>query len=252
MSGELLFQTGIEPAGESAKALAAYYTDAPIADFLVWWAIRSPQDTAMDPSFGGGAFLQSACKRLIELGGVPARQVFGVEIDPRVHSRTREKIAQEFQVRQGNLILSDFFGLTKEAFRQVDAVVGNPPFIRYQRFCGDARKRALTCARREGVQLSRLSSSWAPFLVHGIAMLKQGGRLAMVLPAEIGYARYSGPVLEHLFNSFGQATFLTFRRKLAKNQTFKNSTGVLPRLRQFVIRYWHFQGSLTASLMILQ
>jgi hypothetical protein len=39
--------------GEKVKALGAFYTDAQIADFLVWWAIRSTQDTVMDPGFGG-------------------------------------------------------------------------------------------------------------------------------------------------------------------------------------------------------
>jgi adenine-specific DNA-methyltransferase len=42
---------------DSAKALGAFYTDSQIADFLVWWAIRSSRDTVMDPSFGGGGFL---------------------------------------------------------------------------------------------------------------------------------------------------------------------------------------------------
>jgi len=36
-----------EPVGELAKTFGAFYTDAQIADFLVWWAIRSPRDTIM-------------------------------------------------------------------------------------------------------------------------------------------------------------------------------------------------------------
>ncbi len=66
----------------SAKALGAYYTDVQVADFLVWWAIRSPHSTIMDPSFGGGVFLRSSCERLCQLGGQPSSQVFGVELDP--------------------------------------------------------------------------------------------------------------------------------------------------------------------------
>jgi hypothetical protein len=34
------------------KALGAYYTDAQIADFLVNWAIRTPEDTILDPQDG--------------------------------------------------------------------------------------------------------------------------------------------------------------------------------------------------------
>src|SRR3990172_6231353 len=58
--------------GESAKALGVFYTDAQVAEFLVWWGIRTGRDTVMDPSFGGGVFLRSACQRLLRLGGEPA------------------------------------------------------------------------------------------------------------------------------------------------------------------------------------
>lgn len=41
---------------------------------------------------------------------------------------------------------------------------------------------------RAGITLSALTSSWLPFLVHAIAQLKRGGRLAMVLPFELTHA----------------------------------------------------------------
>jgi predicted RNA methylase len=214
MRSGALVNAELIPSGEGAKARGAFYTDAQIADFLVGWALRSPTDTVMDPSFGGGVFLRSACIRLAQLGGHAAGQVFGVEIDPKVHARVSTEMAQEFTARDRHLVQADFFDIEAGQFGPVDAVVGNPPFIRYQRFSGDARRKALACASRAGVPLSSLSSSWAPFLVHGTEMLKPGGRLAMVLPVEIGYAGYALPVLAHLAKSFAKATFLTFRRKL--------------------------------------
>ncbi|MBM4046381.1 MAG: SAM-dependent DNA methyltransferase [Planctomycetes bacterium] len=201
-------------AQEGPKALGAFYTDDQIAQFLVWWAIRSGQDTVMDPSFGGGVFLRAACERLTELGGQPACQVFGVEVDAMAHRRAVEDLCSDFGVRTQNLPLSDFFALDSTVMQPVDVVVGNPPFIRYQRFCGDARRTALRRVAAEGVQLSELSSSWAPFLVHSIAMLKTGGRLAMVVPMEMCHAAYALPVLDHLAKSFAKVTFLTFRDKL--------------------------------------
>src|SRR5947207_767749 len=85
---------------ESTKALGAFYTDAQIADFLIWWAIRSDQDKVMDPSFGAGIFLESACKRLILLGGKPANQVYGVEIDPTVHPEVVKSISEKYGVKK--------------------------------------------------------------------------------------------------------------------------------------------------------
>ncbi|MEO7651276.1 MAG: N-6 DNA methylase, partial [Bryobacteraceae bacterium] len=96
------------PAG-NAKTLGAYYTDAQVADFLVQWAIRSSADTVLDPAFGGGVFLRSACKRLRELDGDPSAQVHGVEIDASVHSRITDKLADEFGLDPRNLRHGDFF-----------------------------------------------------------------------------------------------------------------------------------------------
>ncbi|MEO7652322.1 MAG: N-6 DNA methylase [Bryobacteraceae bacterium] len=198
------------PAG-NAKTLGAYYTDAQVADFLVQWAIRGPADTVLDPAFGGGVFLRSACKRLRELEGDPSAQVHGVEIDASVHSRITDKLADEFGLDPRNLRHGDFF---TETPNPVDVVVGNPPFIRYQRFTGDLRRRALARAGEHGIPLSGLSSSWLPFLLCGISQLRPQGRLAMVIPVELAHASYARPALEILSRSFGAVTILTFRKKL--------------------------------------
>jgi adenine-specific DNA methylase len=207
-------KTDDAPSGESAKALGAFYTDTQIAEFLVWWAIRSRHDTVLDPSFGGGVFLRAACKRIAGLGGSAGKQVFGVELDGSVHRKIAGKLHDEFSVRPANLARTDFFRLEGDPLSLVTAVVGNPPFIRYQRFTGEARRRALSCAASLGVALTELSSSWAPFLVHSSAMIAPRGRLAMVIPMEVGYATYARPVLSYLSRAFGEVTFLTFRKKL--------------------------------------
>jgi predicted RNA methylase len=214
MKSPSICEPDLFPTTDDAKSLGAFYTDAQVADFLVWWAVRSSQDAVLDPSFGGGVFLRASCKRLLHLGGQPADQVIGVEIDPAVHARITDKLVEEFSVKAPNLLLADFFSLDPAGACQVDAVVGNPPFIRYQRFGGEVRRLALARSAAQGVRLPELCSSWAPFLVHSAAMLRPGGRLAMVVPMEIAHARYAQPVLNYLLQAFGKATFLTFRKKL--------------------------------------
>ncbi len=205
---------GGRPRGARAKAMGAYYTDVEVAEFLAWWAIRSPDDRVLDPAFGGGVFLRAASRRLIELGGTPAGHVFGVEIDDEVHRRAGGEIGQEFGIGPDDLLRGDFFDLEPTESRAIDAVIGNPPYIRYQRFAGESRQLALARCRSQNVHLPELSSSWAPFLVHCISMLRRGGRLAMVLPMEAVHAKYARPVLDHIRSTFGTVTFLTFREKL--------------------------------------
>ena len=200
------------PSGEVAKNFGAYYTDPQVAQFLVRWAVRRAEDSVIDPAFGGGVFLQAASQHLKSLGGKPENQVFGVELDPQVHAQTSQALAQT-SVQPPNLIQSDFFDLEPGQLPPIRAVVGNPPFIRYQRFTG-GRDKALAKAAAEGVGLSKLASSWAPFLVHSVALLEPGGRLGLVIPAELGHAAYAQPVLHYLARSFEQITLVTFRKKL--------------------------------------
>jgi adenine-specific DNA methylase len=186
-----------------------------VADFLANWAIRCPNDTVLDPSFGGGVFLESAWNRLLQLGGKPARQVFGIEIDPESHSKVESRLGRMLDSQQ--LKLGDFFRIETAQQSPVDAVIGNPPFIRYQRFSAKDRERALRCSANLGVELPKLCSSWAPFVVQATGLLREGGRLAMVLPMEIAHAKYAQPVLRFLRDSFDEVTFLTFRTKLFPN-----------------------------------
>ena len=206
-----------DSAETTAKSLGAFYTDAQVAEFLVWWGVREATDTVLDPSFGGGVFLRAACQRLEALGGRPRDQVFGVEFEESVHQEITNKLRQEFMLGSGRLVCADFFSLERATNAPVDVVVGNPPFIRYQRFSGATRSRALAQVARAGVKLSALASSWLPFLIHSVTQLKRGGRLAMVLPFELTHAAYARTGLEFLVRSFGSVNLLTFRQKLFPN-----------------------------------
>lgn len=195
-----------------AKRTGSFYTADDVARFLVRWAIRDGGERVLDPSFGGGVFLRAAADRTRELGGNPAVLVSGIELEPDIYAGTSADLVENHLIATGNLFCGDFFALSGVA--PFDAIVGNPPFIRYQRFVGQARDRALAAARARGVPLSELTSSWAPFLVEAIGRLREGGRLAMVAPMEIGHASYAAPVLDYLRRSFRRVDFLTFDERL--------------------------------------
>ncbi|MGC1484687.1 MAG: N-6 DNA methylase [Candidatus Acidiferrum sp.] len=189
------------------KTIGAFYTAQPIARFLVEWAVRAPSDSVLDPSCGDGAFIDAAVARLDELGS-NAPKVWGVDL----HSDAIAAAHSLFPT--GQLINSDFFALGPSDLPQFDAVVGNPPFIRYQIFSGHSRSSALSRTRSVGVNLSSLTSSWAPFVIHSVAFLRPGGRLAMVVPAELGHAQYAQGVLRFLTQEFSKIKVCLFRQKL--------------------------------------
>jgi hypothetical protein len=93
-----------------------------------------------------------------------------------------------------------------------DAVIGNPPFVRYQHHTGATRKASAAAALRQGVRLSGLASSWAALLVHAGAFLAPDGRLAMVLPAELLTVGYAEPVRQWLRQRFAAVKLVIFER----------------------------------------
>ena len=187
------------------KARGAFYTPARITSFMAGWAIRDGNDHALEPACGDGAFVDAIVSRLRELGGQPS-QVVGVEL----HGDEAAKVlARAPKVDVRNV---DFFDLDPQEVGLVDAVVGNPPYIRYQDFGGAAREKAQERSRAQQVALTGLASSWAHFVVHSISFLRSNGRLALVLPAELLLADYAGPVRAMLAERFSAVTIVAFDR----------------------------------------
>jgi adenine-specific DNA methylase len=109
-----------------------------------------------------------------------------------------------------HVLAGDFFDAEPTA--DYDAVLGNPPYVRYQTFAGQARTRAQAAAGRAGVRLDGLASSWAAFVVHATGFLKPNGRLALVLPAELLFANYAQQVRRFLVKRFGSIRLVMFRQ----------------------------------------
>lgn len=166
------------------KSFGAFYTAEPVARAIVRWAVRSRDESVLDPSCGGGVFLSSAIRRL-EAMGSKNPQIWGIDINEDALQSVKGSLP-ECRLRN-----ADFFSTKPGDIPFFDAIIGNPPFIRYQTFNGSSRSSALARAEEAGVHLPKLSSSWAPFLVHAVAFLKKDGRLGMVIPAELGHAQYA-------------------------------------------------------------
>lgn len=190
------------------KERGAFFTPDEITRFVANWAIRKPDDLVLEPSAGDAAFLIAAVRRLRELSAGADLQptVNGVEI----HAHSARIASQRVREAGGKATIrhSDFFTVEPEPV--YDAVIGNPPYIRYQDFSGESRIRSREAALRGGVSLTGLASSWAAFTVHSAMFLKQGGRLGLVLPAELLSVNYAAPVRRFLFNCFREVQLVLF------------------------------------------
>ena len=180
----------------SPKARGAYYSPRRVAAALVRWAVRRPDDRLLDPACGDGRFLA-------------------------MHSPSAGVDCNESAVRAaraaapGSVVhAADFFEWAASTRERFDCAAGNPPFIRYQRFRGAVRARARRLSAAQGAHLSGLASSWAPYLVVTASLLRPGGRMAFLVPAEIGHAPYAAPLLSWLASRFDSVRVVAVRQKI--------------------------------------
>ena len=202
---------------ELRKARGAFFTPAAIADHMAAYAIGgNAQAKILDPTCGEAVFLLSAGEQLKAMGRQSEdldEQLYGVDL----HESSLKEAMRLLEVQDldAHLIASDFFAVSSPAMADaplpyMDAVVGNPPFVRYQEHTGTSRKLSLAAALREGVRLNGLASSWAASLVHAASFLKPDGRMAMVLPAELLTVGYAEPIRTWLRRRFAEVHLVMF------------------------------------------
>ena len=204
------------------KLRGGYYTPEKISEFITAWAIRSPSDTVLEPSCGDGSFLGAIKDRLQTLGTAQTqikRNVLGIELD---------KIEAEKSAKYGaTVVCEDFFTYYKEFIdekKQFDVIVGNPPFIRYQNFSEKYREVAFELMNKHGFHPNRLTNIWLPFLLLSCTALKPGGRVGMVIPAELFQVDYAAEARQFLSSYFSDLIIITFKRLVFEGSAFLRRT----------------------------
>ena len=130
-------------------------------------------------------------------------------------SRTLPRMRQPARGRRGRSFTKETSLNGRPRPKNVlNAPQGNPPFIRYQRFTGPTRERALELCESLGATFSALTSSWAPFLVATASLLTRGGRMAFVIPGEVGHAPYAEPLLRYFLDHFSKLQLIAIREKV--------------------------------------
>lgn len=178
------------------KSLGAYYTPPKVAAALIHWAVRQPEDQLLDPACGDGRFLARHPRST------------GVDCDQAAISAATEAAPTSV------LHAANFFEWALSTPERFECAAGNPPFIRYQRFVGRTRELARGLCASLGARVSGLTSSWVPYLIATASLLHKGGRMAFVVPAEIGHAPYAGPLLAWLTSRFESVRVVAIREKV--------------------------------------
>jgi adenine-specific DNA methylase len=182
---------------ETAQKLrGGYYTPPDLAAFLARWVKEISPKRVLEPSCGDGVFFTALAK----VQGFKKASVVGFELDSeeaaKAHARARDvgltaKIHSEDFLQWAINHLGD--GETR-----FDAVVGNPPFVRYQYLPAPFQFRAEQIFKELELPFTKHTNAWVPFLLASMALLRQGGRLAMVVPSEIIHVTHAQSLRSYL------------------------------------------------------
>lgn len=164
-----------------------------MADILAEWVVQTGDERLLEPSIGEGALLKAALacadRRTSERGSL---RFVGCDID---HAALAD--VQRWLPAGHTLIGQDFLNTDHRLIGEVDGVISNPPFT---------RNHALPKGERDELRnrfgYKGAVGVWVPFLLHAISFLKQGGRLAAIVPGAAIFSNYGRETLEVVCRKF--------------------------------------------------
>ncbi len=194
----------LEKVQTEQKLRGGYYTPPKIAKFLLDWCIQKKESVVLEPSCGDGVFIE-----LINNKDYKIKELFAVE-------SLKEEYEKTLKHRKENYVLvnSDFFKYfnNNNLRNKFDAVVGNPPYVRYQFFKKEQREEVGKIYKELGLNFNKLTNLWVPFIIASVLGLKENGRIGMVIPAELLQVTYAQQLRDFLSEKLSTVTIITFKQ----------------------------------------
>lgn len=189
------------------RQVGAYYTCPDAALAMAGWVLEDGARRVLEPSFGAGVFVNAIRAVATERGG-PAPEIYGAELV----DETFAAALSAGLIDRSRAHLGDFLGWNAP---EVDAVIGNPPYVRLRHLPADQGARALQVSVDElGTGMETSGSVWMPFVLHAAGRLRIGGRMALVLPFDFTYVRYARPLWRRLGETFGSLRLVRVHERL--------------------------------------
>jgi methylase of polypeptide subunit release factors len=215
-----LYESIVDP--EFRHQLGQHYTREDVVDLLTTFAVRNAGDYVLDPASGGGSFAISAYRRKRDLGDDHAQalaETWAFEITAGAAELTTISLVTadtHEPAAYPRVLLRDFFKVTPgmktklqipgdpqplRAPKDLDAVVGNPPYISYRRQTNQKAVAAALTKMPATLPMpffSGKSDEYVWFIVHATRFLRDGGRLAFVVSSAILFSDYGLPLIRFL------------------------------------------------------
>lgn len=188
----------------SQKLRGGYYTPYPIAEYLWNWVKAKKTTTLLEPAAGDGALIKPIEDAKLHISAV------------ELVTSEAYKLAQLKKTKPNLEVFNeDFYAwYEKKQSYKYDAVLSNPPYIRYQYLTPEQREIQSQILKKNGLRPNKLINSWVPFVIAGISMLKENGRIGLVIPTDFLQVTYAKQLRQYLIKELQQMVIITFQNSV--------------------------------------
>lgn len=187
----------------SEKLRGGFYTPEKIASFMLKWAINGNANASiLEPSCGDGVFLEQ-----IKAGDFKYQAITAIEFDGIEAEKTKA-----INLKKAEIINEDFHKFCNTTTQKFDIIIGNPPYIRYQYFEEQQQLEAKKVFDRANLKYSKLTNAWVSFVVGASLLLKETGKIAFVLPAELLQVSYANQLRNFISEFYNKINIVSFEK----------------------------------------
>ncbi len=190
------------------KLRGGYYTPSQVAAFLLKWGMSGLlRPDILEPSCGDGVFIEQ-----IQNLNMDFASVLGVELDAEEANK-----ALSIGLHNTEIQNRDFHEFCLTTNQRFDLVIGNPPFIRYQYYDESLQSLAAKIFKKAHLRYSKLTNAWVTFVIGSTLLLKNRGKIAFVVPADILQVTYAKQLRNFLIRVFNQVNIISFEQLVFDN-----------------------------------
>ncbi len=185
------------------KLRGGYYTPPQIAAFLLQWGMSGLlRPDILEPSCGDGVFVEQMQNLNMDF-----TSFLGVELDAEEANK-----ALSIGLHDTDIQNCDFHEFCLTTNQRFDLVVGNPPFIRYQYYDESLQSLAAKIFQKAHLRYSKLTNAWVTFIIGSTLLLKNRGKIAFVVPADILQVTYAKQLRNFLIKTFNRVNIISFEQ----------------------------------------
>lgn len=174
------------------KKYAQFFTPEFIADFMANWILEGQEEDKIDilePAFGLGIFSRA----LVALN--KNVHVDGYDIDDVIF----QFAIQNQKSLNYNITLNNENYITSSWTKQYDGIICNPPYLKFHDY--DNASLVPLVNEKLSTHLNGFTNIYTLFLLKSISQLREGGRLAYIIPSEFLNSDYGVEVKRVLLES---------------------------------------------------